>query len=145
MTGEAEARGQSSRPPLDTRQCRDNWSPSGCSPPGRPSVARASGRILHGRFPDCKARRRALDYSPFPASLACTQCRCGMIRFGAMTPLARYEVRDRVAVITVDNPPVNALSAGVPDAISEGVQRACADPAVNAIVLIGAGTTFIAG
>ena len=62
-----------------------------------------------------------------------------------MSQLVRYEVRDCVAVVTVDNPPVNALSAGVPEGISEAVGRACADTAADAIVLIGAGTTFIAG
>src|SRR5947208_5285187 len=56
-----------------------------------------------------------------------------------------YEVRDRVAVLTIDNPPVNALSPAVWEAIDQGVQRAVADPAAEAIVLIGAGTTFIAG
>ena len=59
--------------------------------------------------------------------------------------LVRYEIRDRVAIITVDNPPVNALSPGVPEGISEAVRRADADDTVDAIVLIGAGTTFIAG
>ena len=68
-----------------------------------------------------------------------------MIPLRAMSPLVRYEVRDRVAVVTVDNPPVNALSAGVPEGISEAVERACHDSAADAIVLIGAGTTFIAG
>jgi 3-hydroxyacyl-CoA dehydrogenase len=62
-----------------------------------------------------------------------------------MSQLVRYEVRDGVAVITADNPPVNALGAGVPEAISEAVGRACHDAAADAIVLIGAGTTFIAG
>jgi 3-hydroxyacyl-CoA dehydrogenase len=62
-----------------------------------------------------------------------------------MSPLVRYEVRNRVAVITVDNPPVNALGAGVPEGISEAVDRACRDATADAIVLIGAGTTFIAG
>src|SRR6185295_14889421 len=57
----------------------------------------------------------------------------------------RYEVRDGVAIITVDNPPVNALSPGVPRGIEDGFARAAADPAVKAVVLIGAGTTFIAG
>src|SRR4030095_6244836 len=59
--------------------------------------------------------------------------------------MVRYDVRDRVAVITVDNPPVNALGAGVPEGISEAVERACRDSTADAIVLIGAGTTFIAG
>jgi 3-hydroxyacyl-CoA dehydrogenase len=62
-----------------------------------------------------------------------------------MSELVRYEIRDRVAVVTVDNPPVNALGAGVPEAISEAVEHACADSDADAIVLIGAGTTFIAG
>ena len=62
-----------------------------------------------------------------------------------MSPLVRYEVRDRIAVVTVDNPPVNALSGGVPEGISEAVDRACGDAAADAVVLIGAGTTFIAG
>jgi 3-hydroxyacyl-CoA dehydrogenase len=68
-----------------------------------------------------------------------------MIRLRAMPQLVRYEVRDRVAVITVDNPPVNALSAGVPEGISDAVDRACRDSSADAIVLIGAGSTFIAG
>ncbi len=68
-----------------------------------------------------------------------------MIPLPAMSQLVRYEVRDRVAVLTVDNPPVNALSAGVPEAISDAVERACQDSSADAIVLIGAGTTFIAG
>jgi len=62
-----------------------------------------------------------------------------------MSNLVRYEVTDRVAVITVDNPPVNALSAGVPEGIEAAVLRGAADPEVDAMVLIGAGTTFIAG
>nr|MBA3271352.1 enoyl-CoA hydratase/isomerase family protein [Acidobacteriota bacterium] len=62
-----------------------------------------------------------------------------------MSQLVRYEVRDRVAVITIDNPPVNALSPGVPEGISDAVERAGNDPAASAIVMIGAGTTFIAG
>jgi 3-hydroxyacyl-CoA dehydrogenase len=62
-----------------------------------------------------------------------------------MSQLVRYEVRDRVAIITIDNPPVNALSPGVPEGISDAVERAGDDPAADAIVLIGAGTTFIAG
>src|SRR5579863_5043717 len=50
-----------------------------------------------------------------------------------------------VAVITVNNPPVNALSPGVPEGIVAHLQTATADPAVKAIVIIGGGRTFIAG
>jgi 3-hydroxyacyl-CoA dehydrogenase len=62
-----------------------------------------------------------------------------------MPELVHYELRDRVAVVTVDNPPVNALSPGVPEAIEAAVARAAQVPEARAIVLIGAGSTFIAG
>src|SRR5437773_9346352 len=62
-----------------------------------------------------------------------------------MSELVRYEVRDQVAIITVDNPLVNALSPGVPEAIEAAVARAAQDTAALAVVLIGAGSTFIAG
>src|SRR5207248_11280557 len=57
----------------------------------------------------------------------------------------RYEIEDGVAVVTIDNPPVNALSPAVWDGIDKAVARGVADPAAEAIVLIGAGSTFIAG
>jgi len=50
-----------------------------------------------------------------------------------------------VAVVTIDNPPVNALSPGVPEAIVAEIEAANRDPEVQAIVVIGAGRTFIAG
>jgi 3-hydroxyacyl-CoA dehydrogenase len=59
--------------------------------------------------------------------------------------LVKYEVEDAIAVITIDNPPVNALNADVRDGISAAVEKANADAAVKAIVLIGAGRNFIAG
>ena len=59
-----------------------------------------------------------------------------------MPDVVRYDITDRVAVLTIDNPPVNALSPTVWEAIDQGVQRANADPAADAIVLIGSGTTF---
>ncbi len=62
-----------------------------------------------------------------------------------MSELIRYEVRDRVAILTVDNPPVNALGPGVLEGIEEAAARGGADPGVDAMVLIGAGSTFIAG
>jgi 3-hydroxyacyl-CoA dehydrogenase len=62
-----------------------------------------------------------------------------------MPDLVRYELKDGVAVITIDNPPVNALAPEVWGQIDEAVARGVADPAAEALVLIGAGTTFIAG
>src|SRR5256712_3540003 len=51
----------------------------------------------------------------------------------------------RVAVLTVDNPPVNALSQHVRKGLHDGIKQATADSAVSAIVIACAGRTFIAG
>ena len=59
--------------------------------------------------------------------------------------VVRYEVVDGIAVITVDNPPVNSLGPGVREGIIAGVEKGDADPNVKAMVLIGAGRSFIAG
>lgn len=59
--------------------------------------------------------------------------------------LVNYEKRGAVGVVTVTNPPVNAMSPGVPKGIVNGVAEANADDDVKAIVLIGAGRGFIAG
>ena len=56
--------------------------------------------------------------------------------------LARYE---DVAVITVDNPPVNALSRAVRAGLVQALEEAEGDASERAIVLICAGRTFIAG
>jgi 3-hydroxyacyl-CoA dehydrogenase len=53
--------------------------------------------------------------------------------------------RGRVAVLTVDNPPVNALSQHVRAGLRDGLRQAGSDPGVAAIVLACAGRTFIAG
>ncbi|MEO5922966.1 MAG: 3-hydroxyacyl-CoA dehydrogenase NAD-binding domain-containing protein [Bryobacteraceae bacterium] len=50
-----------------------------------------------------------------------------------------------VAVITVQNPPVNALGPGVPAAIADALAALERDAAVQAVVIIGGGKTFIAG
>jgi len=63
----------------------------------------------------------------------------------AETALVRFENVDGIGVITIDNPPVNALSPGVPDGIVENIERSNADPSIKAMVLIGAGRSFIAG
>src|SRR5580765_4873726 len=53
--------------------------------------------------------------------------------------------RGRVAVLTVDNPPVNALSQHVRKGLHDGIKQAIADSAVQAIVIVCSGRTFIAG
>jgi 3-hydroxyacyl-CoA dehydrogenase len=50
-----------------------------------------------------------------------------------------------VAVVTVDNPPVNALSPGVPEGIAAALEAARTDAGVRAVAIMGAGQTFIAG
>jgi 3-hydroxyacyl-CoA dehydrogenase len=62
-----------------------------------------------------------------------------------MSDFVRYAIHDRVAVLTIDNPPVNALAQGVWEAVDAAVARAGADADADAIVLFGAGTTFVAG
>src|SRR5262245_20693876 len=62
-----------------------------------------------------------------------------------MNGLVQLKNHDGVAVITIDNPPVNALGPGIPEGIGAAVARASQDEYVCAIVLIGAGRTFVAG
>jgi 3-hydroxyacyl-CoA dehydrogenase len=62
-----------------------------------------------------------------------------------MSNFVQFSRHTGVALIQVDNPPVNALSPGVPEAILDALSAASQDPSVSAIVLMGAGKTFIAG
>ena len=62
-----------------------------------------------------------------------------------MNELVHLGRHDDVAVITIDNPPVNALSPGVPEGIAAAIEEIQRDPAIHAAVLIGSGRTFIAG
>jgi 3-hydroxyacyl-CoA dehydrogenase len=59
--------------------------------------------------------------------------------------LVRFEKDGDIGIIIVDNPPVNALSPGVPQGIVDALDKSNADPSVKAMVLIGAGRSFIAG
>ena len=56
-----------------------------------------------------------------------------------------YSQQGSVAILTVNNPPVNALSTAVRQGLVDGIARAIADPAIAAVVLVGKGKTFIAG
>jgi 3-hydroxyacyl-CoA dehydrogenase len=59
--------------------------------------------------------------------------------------MIHYEISDSVALVTIDNPPVNALGPGVLEGIEAAIQRGIDDPSVRAFVLVGAGGTFVAG
>ena len=62
-----------------------------------------------------------------------------------MSETVRLTRQEEIAIITIDNPPVNALGPGVPEAIHSAIESAGADTGVEALVVMGAGRTFIAG
>jgi 3-hydroxyacyl-CoA dehydrogenase len=62
-----------------------------------------------------------------------------------MSNLVELTKQDGIAVITITNPPVNALSPGVPEGISEALDQIAGDETVKVAVLIGGGRTFVAG
>jgi 3-hydroxyacyl-CoA dehydrogenase len=62
-----------------------------------------------------------------------------------MSDLVQLTKDNDIAIITVNNPPVNALSPGVPEGISDAIEQIDKDSTVKAAVLIGGGKTFVAG
>jgi 3-hydroxyacyl-CoA dehydrogenase len=62
-----------------------------------------------------------------------------------MPSVVRYERRGAVGVIIVDNPPVNALARAVRQGLVDALMQGLGDDGAKAIVVIGAGRTFIAG
>lgn len=62
-----------------------------------------------------------------------------------MSDLVQFTKSEDVGIITINNPPVNALSPGVPQGISEAIDQLEKDASLQAAVLIGGGTTFVAG
>jgi 3-hydroxyacyl-CoA dehydrogenase len=59
--------------------------------------------------------------------------------------LVRMSKDQEVAIVTIDNPPVNALSPGVPEGIAAAIEEINSDSTVKAAVIVGAGRTFVAG
>jgi 3-hydroxyacyl-CoA dehydrogenase len=57
----------------------------------------------------------------------------------------QYRTENQIAILTIENPPVNALSAAVQESLRDAIARAMQDSSVDAVVLIGAGNTFVAG
>ncbi|MGB8475047.1 MAG: 3-hydroxyacyl-CoA dehydrogenase NAD-binding domain-containing protein [Candidatus Acidiferrum sp.] len=62
-----------------------------------------------------------------------------------MSDLVQLTKNNGIAVITINNPPVNALSPGVPEGIAAAIEEIDKDGSIKAVVLIGGGKTFIAG
>jgi len=62
-----------------------------------------------------------------------------------MSDLIQLTKDGDIAIVTINNPPVNAISPGVPEGISAAIDQINEDGTVRAAVLIGGGRTFIAG
>jgi 3-hydroxyacyl-CoA dehydrogenase len=56
-----------------------------------------------------------------------------------------FEIKDGIAVLELDNPPVNSLGIELREALVAALERANADPGVEAIVIIGSGSVFSGG
>ncbi len=62
-----------------------------------------------------------------------------------MSDVAHYAVRDGIAVIGMDNPPVNGLGNALRAALKTLLEAAQADPAVKGVVIIGSAKAFSGG
>jgi 3-hydroxyacyl-CoA dehydrogenase len=62
-----------------------------------------------------------------------------------MADLVELTRDNQIAIVTINNPPVNALSPAVAQGIAQAVDQASRDNSIQAVVLIGAGRTFVAG
>lgn len=62
-----------------------------------------------------------------------------------MSGQVHYRLEDRIAVLTIDNPPVNALSHPIRIGLVEALERADSDDDVDAVVIAASGQTFPAG
>ena len=63
----------------------------------------------------------------------------------SINEVTKLDINDNVAILTLNSPPVNALSADVREGLDKGIKEAIASSNVEAIVLICDGRTFIAG
>src|SRR5690606_32523916 len=74
---------------------------------------------------------------------------CACRRPSNHTPMTRTSIHsdthDRIRVIVIDNPPVNAPDADVAAALTAAIDEADHDESIDAIVVLGAGRTFVAG
>src|SRR5436305_10051386 len=62
-----------------------------------------------------------------------------------MNDLVQFTQQGEIAFVTINNPPVNALSPGVPEGIAAALERIDRDDSIGAAVIIGGGKTFVAG
>ena len=64
---------------------------------------------------------------------------------GQLKGKVNYSTQGNIAILEVDNPPVNPLSSGVRAGLSEYILKANSDDSIEGIILTGAGRSFIAG
>ena len=60
-----------------------------------------------------------------------------------MKGTVHYKVQDNIALMTIDNPPVNPLSSGVRRGLTDGINQALADDNVEAVVLTEIGRAHV--
>src|SRR5262249_38545482 len=108
----------------------------------RAAAERARTGLEPRRHPSAPVGRRR-EGLPGPGRAAWLRIRSS--HMAKITQSVDLSTRGRVAVLTVDNPPVNALSRHVRKGLHDGIKQAIADAAVQAIVIACAGRTFIAG
>ncbi len=64
---------------------------------------------------------------------------------GSINAVVNLDLQGEIAILSIDSPPVNALSQQVRAGVTQGMQQAIDNPAARAVVLICEGRTFIAG
>src|SRR5260370_9940612 len=67
------------------------------------------------------------------------------MRENGVSEVVKTEIRDGLAILTIDNPPVNALSTGVRRGLTQAIENVSNDSQVRAVVITCAGRTFISG
>src|SRR5260370_1711198 len=108
------------------------------------------------QFTAIRVHRRESAVRGFPSQVCPFSCNFFSLPFGTlhqeietkrgcMSDLVQLTKDNDIAIITINNPPVNALSPGVPEGISDAIDKIGKDPSVKAAVLIGGGKTFVAG
>lgn len=67
------------------------------------------------------------------------------MKFSPTSTLVRFSQDAGIAIVEIDNPPVNAISHGVRAGLKAAIETAASDAAIEAIVIVAAGRTFVAG
>src|SRR4030095_6210603 len=106
----------------------------------RRRACRHRGRAGRGRC--ARIRRSRTTKEPAASKTPRTSCaneapRVISRRHIHMSELVTAATQDGVAIVQIDNPPVNALSTGVPEALLSTIAAAARDPTVRALVIMG--------